>query len=157
MAPLAQQAAHALLQVQRDAPTAMGAREQLGHGPGNRASHRAIGDLEHVHLHALGGGDRGEFEADETGPDDDRVAHRGQARSKRIRIGEGAQTEDPGETRARDVGNAVAGAGRDHQVVIGQLGARGQANLMTGAIDRHDAIVQSPDPMLVEVLHGAEA
>ncbi len=69
---------------------------EIGRGVGaNDAGHHPIDQLDDVYGLALAAGDRGEFEADEAGADDNAVLGRGETLPQILGLGEGAQIATP--------------------------------------------------------------
>ena len=84
-------------------------------------------DLDDMHRGTRADRDRGEFEADKPGADDDHLTRHGQPLAQDVGIGQGAQRKDAVELGARHRQGSAARAGREHEVVAFDHAARGQA------------------------------
>ena len=108
------------------------------HAGRDDAAHDALGHLQHGDGLALRGGDRGEFQSDETGADDDDGPRLRQPRLERIGLRQRADIENALELRARQRQQPVARAEREHEMVIGERLAGSERDLLAGRIDRRD-------------------
>jgi hypothetical protein len=118
---------------------------------GHRARHHPRRELDDVDFETLGPGGRGEFQADESGTDHDDALPWGDIVPQRLAFVERPQVAHALEIGVGNIEQAIARAGRQHQVAVIERVARGKQHLARGAIDRHRAIGDQ-----VDVLVGIE-
>ena len=99
------------------------------------AAHHPVGQFEDPDRLALTARDRREFEADKAGADDHDMLGGGEPLAQLVGFSEVAQITDAVELDPRQRRDAIACAGRQHEVVVAELFARGEAQLPPGAVD----------------------
>ncbi len=93
---------------------------------GHRPRHHAHAELDHVDLEPLGARRRGEFEADEAGADHHDMVVIGHTVAQRLALVEGAQVAHIREIGVGKIKQAVARAGREHEMAVVERSARGE-------------------------------
>ena len=115
---------------------------------GHRARHDAGAEFDHIHLEALGPRGGGEFQPDEAGADHDDALARGNPPAQRLAFIERAQIAHVFETGVGNIEQAIARAGRQHQVPVIERGTRCELQLSRAAIDRDGAIGYQLDVLI---------
>ncbi len=106
-------------------------------------------DLDDMHRGTRADRDRGEFEADKPGADDDHFTRRGQPFAQNVGIGQGAQRKDAVELGARHRQCSAARSGRQHEMVAFDHTTRGQAQAAPRPVDRRNRVATDElDPLL---------
>src|ERR1700722_1261325 len=123
---------------------------------GDGARHHPRAEFDHVDLKTLGAGGRGKFEADESGADHRDVSRDADPLAQRLALVEDAQVFDIGEVGVRQVEQAIARAGREHQMAIIKKAPRGEQQPVGGAIDKGGAVADQFDVLVAIEFVGTE-
>ncbi len=105
-------------------------------------------EFDDIDLEALGPRGGGEFEPDETGADHDDVLARRDTLPQRFALVEDAQITHVRKIGVGDVEQAIARAGRQHQMAIVEQRAGREHQFARGAIDRDRAIGDQLDVLV---------
>ena len=116
---------------------------------GHRARHHPRRELDDVDFEALGPRGRSEFQADESGADHDDALTRSDVVAQGLALVERPQVAHAVEVGVGNVEQAIARAGRQHQVAVIERSAGGEQHLARGAVDRHRAIDDQVDLLVV--------
>ena len=116
---------------------------------GDRARHHADGEFDHVHLEPLCPRGGREFEADKTGADDDDALPRRNPVPQRFALIQRAQVSHRFEIGIWNIEQAVARAGRQHEMAVIERRAGGERDLARRAVDRNGAVDDQIDFLVV--------
>ena len=104
--------------------------EEFGDFRGHRARHHAGAEFDHVDFQALAPGGRGEFQSDEAGADHDDALAGSDPVPQRLAFVEGAQIAHALQIGVGNVEQAIARAGRQHQMTVVEEGTGAEQQFM---------------------------
>ena len=119
--------------------------EEFGDFRGHRARHHAGAEFDHVDFQALAPGGRGEFQSDEAGADHDDALAGSDPVPQGLAFVEGAQIAHALQIGVGNVEQAIARAGRQHQMAVVEGGTGAEQQFMRPAVDRHRSVGNQVD------------